>query len=73
MSKLTSFGDSFQPVQRPSIMSALLMPTHHGFQCYRRDAKDRITLVSAGHLPMIADVAVFFLTSSGGLKGQNDL
>lgn len=68
MSKLTSFGDSFQPVQRPSIMSALLMPAYHG-----RDAKDKMTLVSAGHLPMIADVAVFFLTSSGGLKGENDL
>lgn len=39
----TSFGDSFQPVQ--SVILALLMPTQGGFECYRTDVGDRMTLV----------------------------
>lgn len=47
MSKLTSFGDSFQPVQRSSIIFALLMPAKDGFEWCRTDAKYRVTLVMA--------------------------
>lgn len=71
MSKLMVFVcfvlvcDSFWSVQRPSVMF-VLTPARDGFEYYSPDTKDKkLSHVSTGHLPAIADVIILFSTSGG--------
>lgn len=50
------------------------MPAHDGFEYDSSDVRQNASHGSSGHLLMIADVTILFLSSSDGVKvqGQND-